>query len=85
MYGLCILNGRDVIVHIQHLYPEDDISVHDKLLRVESYPEFPERRTTSPSTVAEFSRHANPMKSKGMPKIIELSASEESMSRLWDW
>jgi hypothetical protein len=74
-----------MIVHIQHLYPEDDISVHNNLLRVESYPEFPERGPTSPSAAAEFRHHGNPMKSKGMPKIIELSASAESMSGLLDW
>jgi hypothetical protein len=81
MYGFCILNHQGMIVHIQHLSPEDDISIHDNLLRVESDPELTQ---TSVSAAAGHKNAGSPLKSKDMPKIIELSASAESMNRLLD-
>lgn len=91
MYGLCILNDQDVILHMQHLYPEDDISVHHNRLRIESYPEFTDRRlaSASSSTTNKFSNvylvsnlESLQKYDESVSRTIELSSSAADMSRV---
>jgi hypothetical protein len=90
VYGFCVLNGKGTIDHIQHLYPEDDISLHSNRLKVQSYPDFTRRRlslahSSSTEILPKFSDvYAIPdleslNSSKGTPKTVELSAIAEDM------
>jgi hypothetical protein len=94
VHGLCILNDQDDILHIQNLYPEDDIDVHNDCIKLESYPEFTNRRLASvaSSSTTVFDRFSHVYlvtdlesfhkRNKGVPKTIELSSSVEDMSRV---
>jgi hypothetical protein len=90
VYGFCVLSDQGSIHHIQHLYPEDDISLHSNRLKVQSYPDFTRRRlslahSSSTEILPKFSDvYVIPNldsldRSKGTSKTVELSAVGEDM------